>query len=594
MRVKVQKLSFLALTYGLLGIAGLQAQTQLTLDSFSNTKGSWSSVAQVSTDPRTSQELEGKGKGDILLNAPSKKNSGTDIISKETFGDVDLRMSYMMAEGSNSGIYLQGQYEVQLFDSWTEKTPRSGGNAGIYERWDESKPEGQKGYQGYAPRQNVSKAPGLWQELEISFQAPKFDASGEKIANARFRYIKLNGVTVHEDVELLGPTRGALAGGEVAEGPIRIQGDHGPIAIRALEVKEMNFPAPQVNSISYDVYAGSYNEFPDFATAKKVKSASIDSFDDFQSGVSGPTLTKYQGVLNIQKAGKYKFSLAVPEGLGAMRIGEDQNPIRLNGYTTLVEKSLEPGEIPYTLWVSKPRDWSVRGFQWNVESESMWPVALSSPGVEMGFIQDPIWVDTEETPVLRSFVQLPSGKKLSHGVSVSSAGGIHFSYDLNSHQVLRVWRGEFLDATPMWNDRGNGVSLPLGVVTELNEGEPLFTGNEMLSIQTSGYEVIGDGEVRFLGQTDGGASFVDHLTLRSDGKGLHRVVTTEGLSEGMMIQVARGTDFVQIGEGFYWLEESGLYLEVTDASISPVLKEVDGEKRIYLPVTSEVDYTLMF
>ncbi|WP_332912492.1 hypothetical protein [Algoriphagus boritolerans] len=61
-------------------------------------------------------------------------------------------------------------------------------------------------------------------------------------------------MTIHEDVELFGPTRGALAGGEVAEGPIRIQGDHGPIAIRSLEVKPFDTPAPEFNNISYQSF----------------------------------------------------------------------------------------------------------------------------------------------------------------------------------------------------------------------------------------------------------------------------------------------------------------------------------------------------
>lgn len=96
-----------------------------------------------------------------------------------------------------------GQYELQLRDSWGAQVITSGENGGIYERWDESRPDGQKGYQGYAPRQNVSKGPGLWQHLVVSFQAPRFNAEGQKIENARFIKVELNGVTIQENVELL-------------------------------------------------------------------------------------------------------------------------------------------------------------------------------------------------------------------------------------------------------------------------------------------------------------------------------------------------------------------------------------------------------
>ena len=151
-----------------------------------------------------------KGTG-ILVNLPDKKNHGADLYTNFEHGDLDMELDYMMAKGSNSGIYLQGRYELQLEDSWGVKPPTFGNNGGIYQRWDESKPEAERGYEGYAPRQNAGRAPGLWQHLKVSFQAPRFDASGKKIQNAKIIRAELNGVVIHEDLELLGPTRGAIA-----------------------------------------------------------------------------------------------------------------------------------------------------------------------------------------------------------------------------------------------------------------------------------------------------------------------------------------------------------------------------------------------
>lgn len=204
-------------------VLSVQAQTKLQLSSFENNRGSWSEVAKVWADPlQPNQVLLSEGKGSIILNAPDKKKPGTDIVSGK-IRRCRSDLVYMMAPGSNSGLYLQGQYEIQLLDSWSKAEVKAGDNGGIYERWDESKPDGQKGYQGYAPRQNASKAPGVWQTLNVQFKAPRFSPSGNKIENARIVSATLNGVTIHEDVELFGPTRGAMAGGEVAEGPIRIQ-----------------------------------------------------------------------------------------------------------------------------------------------------------------------------------------------------------------------------------------------------------------------------------------------------------------------------------------------------------------------------------
>src|SRR5690606_35316420 len=177
--------------------------------------------------------------------------------------------------GSNSGIYLQGRYEIQLLDSWGVVNPTAGDNGGIYERWDDSKPEGQKGFQGYAPRQNVSRAPGLWQKLNISFQAPKFDENGNKTENARILRIELNGVVIHENVELFGPTRGGMENNEKAKGPLRIQGDHGAVAFKNIQITSYDKLRPDLSNLDFLIYGGRFEEEPDLSTlSPEVKGSS--------------------------------------------------------------------------------------------------------------------------------------------------------------------------------------------------------------------------------------------------------------------------------------------------------------------------------
>lgn len=574
-----------------------QAQTvsKLTLDSFTNNKGSWSEVGNVWADfsPKNHQ-LVAEGEGTILLNAPAKKKPGADLISTEKFGDVELKLVYMMAEGSNSGLYLQGQYEIQLLDSWLEKSPKAGSNGGVYERWDESKPDGQKGYQGYAPRQNVSKAPGIWQTLEVAFQAPKFSANGEKIQNAKFRYIRLNGVTIHENLELFGPTRGALSGEEMAEGPIRIQGDHGAVAIQSLEVKRLDLSAPSIKKINYTVYPGSYSEFPSTADLKAEKTGSINSFKEFNSGVAGSVLTKFEGTINIPEAGNYTFDLEVPRGLGYLSVGGNASPVALKEGKTRVEKAMPAGDVPYVIWVSKPRDWTAQGFDLVASSDGMYPVILSEPVLSFNNSVDPIWVKSDETPVLRSFVELPNRTKLSHAVSVSSEYGTHFTYDLESNQLIRVWRGEFLDATPMWHSRGNGVSRPLGVVTELSLDSPLLLNGSFesadVALKSTGYEILGNGDMEFRAVTESGAKLKDHIKLMESGKGLFRELEFSETNQGLMIKIMPGAALKKVSKTLYLIEDTGAYLEVLTEDVDPKV----GKEGIYLPLNSKLSYVLMF
>lgn len=161
------------------------------------------------------------GDGDQLVNA---KAHGRDLYSDYTFGDAVITLEVMVPKGSNSGVYVHGEYEIQVLDSFgKDNNPGPGDMGAIYGAAPPSKPKYRK--------------PGVWNSYEIHFTAPKFDASGKKTANARFEKVILNGVTIHKDVEMKGPTPAGVTGKEHAKGPIMFQGDHGAVAYRNIVVK---------------------------------------------------------------------------------------------------------------------------------------------------------------------------------------------------------------------------------------------------------------------------------------------------------------------------------------------------------------------
>jgi hypothetical protein len=158
------------------------------------------------------------------------------LISSEEFGDVELHIEFCLAKKSNSGVYLMGRYEVQIYDSYAVENDLYPGIecGGIYPRW-----IAEHNVEGHSPRVNASKPAGEWQTFDIVFRAPRFDAAGNKIANATFVRVQHNGKTIHKNVELKGPTRAGLFEDEKAAGPLMLQGDHGPIAYRNLTVRKL-------------------------------------------------------------------------------------------------------------------------------------------------------------------------------------------------------------------------------------------------------------------------------------------------------------------------------------------------------------------
>jgi hypothetical protein len=198
----------------------------------------WRAVRGVLYDAAGRQKELGAtaGVGDRLFNAPAGKVA--NLVSEAQFGDVELYVEYMIPQGSNSGVYLQGLYEVQVFDNWGSKeAPKTSDGGAIYHRWIDGKPVG-----GSAPRANAALPPGAWQSFLIRFRAPRFDGAGKKTENARFLAVWHNNVLVQENVEVEGGTRSHMPIAEAARNPLMLQGDHGPVAYRNIYVKEASRP----------------------------------------------------------------------------------------------------------------------------------------------------------------------------------------------------------------------------------------------------------------------------------------------------------------------------------------------------------------
>ena len=123
------------------------------------------------------------------------------ISTKQEFGDCQLHIEWAApaeVKGTgqgrgNSGIFLQSRYELQVLDSYNNKTYFDGQAGSIYKQ--------------YAPLVNVSRKPGEWQVYDVIYHAPRFDETGNLLKPARFTVLQ-NGVLVQDNVEVKGPTSG--------------------------------------------------------------------------------------------------------------------------------------------------------------------------------------------------------------------------------------------------------------------------------------------------------------------------------------------------------------------------------------------------
>ncbi|MGW4205273.1 family 16 glycoside hydrolase [Streptomyces sp. NPDC004726] len=156
-----------------------------------------------------------------------------DIRTKQSFGDYKLHVEFRVPklpddvtgqDRGNSGVYLQERYEIQVLDSFGVPKLAANEAAAIYNQ--------------KAADQNASKAPETWQSYDITFRAARYDSAGKKTEDARVTLV-WNGVKVHDNVAITGPTGGSIPEGAFT-GSIRLQ-DHGnKVRYRDISIQPMN------------------------------------------------------------------------------------------------------------------------------------------------------------------------------------------------------------------------------------------------------------------------------------------------------------------------------------------------------------------
>jgi hypothetical protein len=207
------------------------------LDAWRKPTGAWFVAGDAHPDPHNPKQLSGvPGRGVIVDDHGRTRN----LYSRQDFGDLEAHLEFLIPKGSNSGVKLQGLYELQICDSAASSKKLTGSDCGgVYPRA-ELLPRYHHLDDGFAPKVNAARPAGEWQTLDLVFHAPRFDGAGKKVANARFVKVVLNGKLVHDNLDLPAPTGHAWRLPEVRRGPLMLQADHGPVAFRNIRVKSLD------------------------------------------------------------------------------------------------------------------------------------------------------------------------------------------------------------------------------------------------------------------------------------------------------------------------------------------------------------------
>lgn len=199
----------------------------------------WKTAGGAHLDPNNKKRLVAEP-GDNALISGEVDCASPNLVTRQQWGDVEVSLEFMLRQGSNSGVKLQGVYEIQIRDTCKAKKLTGDECGGVYPRA-ELAPHYHLIDKGIPPLVNAARAPGEWQTLSIVFRAPRFDAAGKKTANARFEKVTLNDKLIHENVEVAYPT-GAVWRDKSLEhprGPLMLQGDHSQVIFRNVRLRPL-------------------------------------------------------------------------------------------------------------------------------------------------------------------------------------------------------------------------------------------------------------------------------------------------------------------------------------------------------------------
>jgi hypothetical protein len=531
-----------------------------------------------------------------------------NLITLMEHGDLDLSLEVMIPKGSNSGIYLQGRYEIQVFDSWGKALPSFDDAGGIYQRWDEKRGKNKEGFEGHAPRFNAVKAPGLWNKVEISFQAPRFDANGNKTTNAKMLKVTWNGVVIHQNVELFGSTRAAAFQDEKPLGPLMFQGDHGPVTYRNIRITKLgNASVKIVPPVQYKIYENAFTrekkgdiqtvpKEKDLSTLTPVKVGETELIDVSVSR-RGTQYYVITGSFEVSKNNVYLFkgnyhgyaNVLIDNELVLSDVDVPWYGMSFNE-EVLGKKRLEAGKHTFRIGYTH-RDWerNVRAFGLSVKAEGEgegWQT-LHDKKSEMEFsktVMNEVYL-TNQPIFQRSFVVF-DGSKRTHAINVGFPQGVHYSYDTKSGSLLHVWRGRFINTTEMWHDRGGEQTAePLGMSQQMTGLFTLIDKMNLSPVSPSSLRYEGMQLVDIDGQKTpqyilklGNLVLKDWSQPSPNNQGMTRNLSFSEIPADKRILLAHAKKGIKkVSEGLYAIDDAAYFIKISSPN-TPVIVEKEGQQ----------------
>ena len=446
----------------------------------------------------------------------------------------------------------------------------------------------------------VGKLPGLWQTVDLTYQAP---------ANRRpatLTNLSLNGVMLAEG-RVLAPARESNL-------PLAMVVQTGSVALRNIGLRslENRAVANWAGPLTYKLYRGGAETHDDLANKTLLKTDTVRAISyDLAYGQPGRATLLFDGKLTTPTAGTYLFELHTGGVAGLWIDGKPVVPMTYHDLGDPETRAVTLAAGTHDVQVQFAKSWPRPGLGLFVSQAGTRPQPLhlagSIPEVSPASV---VAVQTETRPMLvRSFIQLPGeSRKRTHALSVGNQSGLHYSLDLNQMALLQVWKGEFADVTQMWYERGEPQTLrPMGavirpsarptlaVLADKNTPWPDSLDDKILIYKGLLLDKAGQPTAEY---TLGGLAIRDQVNPTSP-TALTRTLTVSGNVPGQLYCRLAGANVIQaLGRGLYALDDRRYYIRL-DPKASATIRQSSGGQELIMPVSTKsgattVTYSLEF
>ncbi|TLV03017.1 family 16 glycoside hydrolase [Dyadobacter luticola] len=540
------------------------------LSSFEGGKPNWSVQGGIAIHPTGATKPKISSGEGILVGT-----TGSVITTKLKASDLRLYAEFMVSPDAEGSIILPGGQKVRISDSSKQKV------TGVTT----------SGYVGQFPTQNAAKAAGLWQTIELTY-----DASVPHVANsARLNSLSLNGVTILETIYL--PNSKPATDGQ----PISFEVTKGTIAFRNIGYQLLASRKPlTLSNLTYKVYSDKWDA-KDYSKLDHEGQTAILT-QEVTNGMREFHLV-YEGDMEVAEAGDYIFTSIYSGPL--FNVDVDGKSVLAGGESTSQEThtgsvNLTQGKHRFKIHYSR-FPWRQPALGLRVEKAGIRPYDLHT----LSSLPEPepkpyISVTPDMRPeMVRSFILLPGEKyKRTHCISVGSPDGWNYTVDLNRGALVQAWRGQFADVTEMWYERGEPQLLfPAGLNVHIS-GRSSFATLENANaawpdssnINFLGYKIQSQGYPVFR-YSVGSATVSDELV--STGNNMTRTLKVEGTSQSPLYSLlASGKQIVEVEKGLYQIDDK-LYIMV-DKKAKATIRPTGETSELILPVSGTTTYSMFW